>query len=112
MAARQRLGVKRRLVEAARNSDFVDRLGVEELLVLLPRRGADAALVAAERLRAAVAGEPVAGLSITVSAGVAGAGGRDLDLARLTADADDALYRAERARRDRVRAAEPAAHAA
>ena len=65
---------------------------------------------AAERLRAAVATEPVATadgarLDITVSVGVSRPPSPGAPLDALVAAADDALYAAKRAGRDRVRRA-------
>lgn len=94
-----------RLRHALRSSDLVYRFGGEEILVLLPGDGPHDALLAAERLRAAVAASPLAGLPVTVSAGVASAHGAEVDLRRLIEAADRALYAAKHAGRDRVCAA-------
>ncbi|WP_249381753.1 GGDEF domain-containing protein [Actinotalea sp. K2] len=100
--------VASRLVGAIRETDVVYRIGGEEFLVLLPGQGVEAAMTTAERLRAAVAASPVAGLTVTISAGVAGAYGGGVDLGRLTAEADRALYQAKNAGRNCVRSTDHA----
>lgn len=94
------------LAETFREVDVVARIGGEEFAVLLPSTDLPRAAVVAERLRAAVAAQVVhfdgARIRYTVSAGVAslddGDGGIDLLLKR----ADQALYAAKRAGRNRV----------
>jgi len=86
-----------------RAEDAVGRLGGEEFLVVLPDTGPFAAARTAERLRLAVAaaGGPV---PVTASVGWATlAPGEDPD--GLVRRADDALYEAKAAGRDRVRGA-------
>jgi diguanylate cyclase (GGDEF)-like protein len=91
-----------------RDNDLVARYGGEEFCVVVPGAGKDQARIAAERLRAAVAGlsEPHAfGTSgvVTVSVGVAaGSPAPVADPAELTKLADEALYEAKRAGRNRV----------
>jgi diguanylate cyclase (GGDEF)-like protein len=84
--------------------DLAYRLGGEEFLILLP--GSDLAQSAelAEQLRAAVAGDSVAGgLNVTMSFGVgASRHGEDFDYATVFKSADAALYRAKRKGRDQV----------
>jgi diguanylate cyclase (GGDEF)-like protein len=69
----------RRITDEARAIDSVGRVGGEEFAWLLPDASAEEALVAAERLRAAIAARPFAdGLRVTASIGVcdlAAAGG-------------------------------------
>jgi diguanylate cyclase (GGDEF)-like protein len=89
--------------------DLPARVGGEEFAVLLPQTAGQGALDTAERLRAAIAAQPIAhqgaALAVTTSVGVAWypdhAGG---DQALVQA-ADGALYAAKRAGRDRVRGA-------
>lgn len=98
----------RRLSGALRTSDRVARYGGEEFLAIAV--GADRAtgVEIAERLRAAVAGEPFAFagriIPITASFGVA-SGPAQGDGAALVAAADTALYAAKQAGRNRVTAA-------
>jgi diguanylate cyclase (GGDEF)-like protein len=82
--------------------DLAYRLGGEEFVVLVPGATEDEARGVAEKLRAAVRAEPIAGRQVTMSFGVAvsGAGGFDLDAHYARADA--ALYEAKRLGRDRV----------
>ncbi|MCU0755580.1 MAG: GGDEF domain-containing protein [Xanthomonadales bacterium] len=77
------------------------RYGGEEFAVLvqLPLAGAQAL---AESLRAGVAAQPLAGLPMTVSIGIAEWAGAPESLASALARADAALYRAKREGRNRV----------
>ncbi len=98
---------------AARPADLVARYGGEEFAILLPETSAAQALVIAERLRETVEklalphpSSPVAGW-VTLTAGVAGlVPGLGADPKALIAVADEALYRAKQAGRNRVLAAE------
>jgi two-component system cell cycle response regulator len=102
-----------RLRERVRREDLVGRWGGEEFVVALPETTPDAAAAVAEALRSAVSAEPIAGsdapLTVTVSIGVAGWVGEEID--HLVDRADRALYAAKAAGRDRV-VVEPAARAA
>ena len=95
------------LRQQVRESDVVGRFGGEEFTVLLPRTDDTGACRIAERLRASAARLSVAAagarISVTVSIGVAVLGQHGRDLFALLAAADDALYRAKDAGRDRVR---------
>jgi diguanylate cyclase (GGDEF)-like protein len=88
-----------------RSGDAVYRYGGEEFLVLLPEQSIESAVLAAERLRAAVqqlALPHPAGDVVTVSAGVAGLDDPSCDPAQVFELADQALYRAKAAGRNRV----------
>jgi diguanylate cyclase (GGDEF)-like protein len=91
-----------------RACDLPCRTGGEEFLVILPGTDLDGALIAAERLRARVAGERIGltgcEVSVTVSIGAAAARGPGCaNAARDLVDrADAALYAAKRAGRNRV----------
>ena len=98
--------VARAIKSAVREGDVVVRYGGEEFVVIAPATDGDGAVLAAERIRAAVAvtgSELVDGriVPLTISAGVASlvdeADGRGLFRA-----ADSALLAAKRAGRDRV----------
>jgi diguanylate cyclase (GGDEF)-like protein len=94
-----------RLRKALRAFDLAYRVGGEEFLVILPGADVPAAVELAEQLRAAVAAEPAAGLMITMSFGVAGSAGPDLEREGLLEEADTALYEAKARGRDHVVAA-------
>jgi diguanylate cyclase (GGDEF)-like protein len=93
------------LRDGARGGDAVYRYGGEEFLVLLPEQSADRALLAAERLRATVEAlalpHPGGGV-VTVSAGVSGLEEAGCSPEALFAAADQALYAAKAAGRNRV----------
>lgn len=107
--------VARRCREALRDRDLFARFGGEEFIALLSAPVIDEVPVAAERLRHAIAAEPitVAGVRIPVSISVGGAIGEALPggdqplLEELVARADEALYLAKTEGRNRVRMAEP-----
>ncbi|MDA0174313.1 diguanylate cyclase [Solirubrobacter taibaiensis] len=88
-----------RIAGAARAVDVVGRIGGEEFAWLLPGDAAAAALVAAQRLRAALRSSPLAGVEVTASMGVC-----DLrtahDADALLRRADEALYWAKAFGRD------------
>lgn len=98
----------KRLKDNVRPMDVVCRHGGEEFLVIMPGTPGDMACSAAERIRRSVAGEMFqideanVSLSITVSAGVATeeVGSKSSD--DLLKRADDALYKAKNAGRNRV----------
>lgn len=101
-------GVAARLRADSRIGDIVARYGGEEFMVILPHTPAAALEDLAERMRQAVQAQPVAlpdGVtSITVTASV-GAAQCEADTdtpASLIARADEALYAAKRAGRNRV----------
>ncbi len=85
-----------------RAEDHLGRLGGEEFLVVLPDTNADAAVHVAEKLRGEVARAP-ARVAVTVSIGVATWDGETPE--ELLRRADEALYAAKDAGRDRVMAA-------
>ncbi len=100
--------VARVLLRSVRKVDAVARYGGEEFCLVLPRTGKREALRVADDLRRAVAAtaiEPLPGapaLHVTLSVGVAAFPADAADVSALIARADEALYRAKRAGRDRV----------
>jgi diguanylate cyclase (GGDEF)-like protein len=86
-----------------RAEDLAYRLGGEEFVVLLPGGDLERAAALAERLRRAVGGRPVGGVTVTMSFGVAAtAPGERFEFAQVFARADAALYEAKRGGRNRV----------
>jgi diguanylate cyclase (GGDEF)-like protein len=93
------------LCEVLRDSDTVVRSGGEEFLVLMPGTDERAAAACCERIAAAIQRESwdqiAAGLTLTTSVGVSSA--RDhKDIEALMQLADERLYTAKRAGRDRI----------
>jgi diguanylate cyclase (GGDEF)-like protein len=95
-----------RATQLLRAQDVLGRFGGEEFVVLLPQTGIDGGLRIAERVRACMAESNANGLPhYTVSIGVAGLGSDHPDAMALLDAADQAMYRAKRAGRNRVLAA-------
>ena len=97
--------VARLLADHVRSGDVVVRTGGEEFAVLMPRSGREEAGACCERLRAEISAAPwyevAPGLAVTASIGVASAAGCP-DVGDLERVADERLYAAKRAGRDRV----------
>ena len=97
-----------RLGSNVRPSDFACRLGGEEFIVIMPRTTGDIACLAAERLRRSICAAPFSApglaqsLDITVSIGVACSEVADDTPEALLKRADEGLYEAKRAGRNRV----------
>jgi diguanylate cyclase (GGDEF)-like protein len=99
------------LRETLRESDVAGRWGGEEFLLLLPGADEEGAAHLAERVRFALAERSLPSapdLRVTASFGVAEFAGHP-SAEQLVAAADDALYRAKRAGKDRVERTAPAA---
>jgi diguanylate cyclase (GGDEF)-like protein len=91
-----------RLRANLRSSDVAYRVGGEEFVVLLPGRDSAAAERVAERIRRSVESAPLAGLPVTLSAGVVCTQAESHTLAEVLREADAALYAAKKAGRNRV----------
>jgi len=86
-----------------RTFELVYRMGGEEFLILLPGMAEWEGENVAQQLRLAINGlESADGAEITASFGVSGGEGEEIDFERLYRRADQALYEAKRAGRDRV----------
>lgn len=101
-----------RLQTAARDTDLVARFGGEEFVVLLMESDVTAAVSYAERTRALIAASPVvaesgAQVRVTVSLGCTVLSASDRDVQDAIDRADDALYGAKAAGRNRVRVSLP-----
>ena len=98
-----------RLVTNMRAVDLVSRYGGEEFMIAMPNTSADAALLAADRVRGLIAGTPIfvdgQALRITTSAGVAEIHNGE-QLRDIFKRADQALYSAKQAGRNKVLSAE------
>lgn len=99
--------VAERISATVRAEDLFARYGGEEFAVLLREASGPQALIAAERLRSAIADRPIVvdgqPLPVTISVGVAILGQGDTDRPESLIDAADrALYRAKREGRNRV----------
>lgn len=94
------------LSQNVRSADLVFRMGGEEFLILFPRNSLAEASVSAERCRTvvpeAVTVHAASGESITISVGLAEKGPSMQAVDDLLKAADDALYAAKRAGRNRV----------
>ena len=89
------------LATAGRELDLPARYGGEEFAVLLPGCPAEEAMRVAERLRAGIAGDDCP-LPITASVGLAAIHRNAMDGESLVKAADEALYAAKEAGRDRT----------
>jgi two-component system cell cycle response regulator len=96
--------VARRLADAVRGGDELARWGGDEFVVLLPNTDRAGIVRAAERLRAAVAGAPVAlgGADVDVTISVGWAHWAGDTASDLLLRADRALYAAKAAGRDTI----------
>jgi diguanylate cyclase (GGDEF)-like protein len=103
--------------EAVRKDDIFGRFGGEEFLLIMPHTASNQALAAAEKIRALLASHPFAFADkqplkmISISGGVAEYPQQGLDKDSLLHAADEALYEAKRAGRNRVLPARAAAAA-
>jgi diguanylate cyclase (GGDEF)-like protein len=92
--------------ETIRTNDYAARYGGEEFILILPEIGPDAGVQAAERIRKRVAKEKLGGKketrSVKVSIGVASFPEHAEEAEPLIQKADEALYKAKQAGRNRV----------
>jgi diguanylate cyclase (GGDEF)-like protein len=98
--------IARRLGSCIRASDEVGRYGGEEFLIVLTDCAGHIALSRAEQFRKTIESEPISfpqgELHVTCSFGVSWTKEGIYDRAELVREADDALYRAKQAGRNRV----------
>jgi diguanylate cyclase (GGDEF)-like protein len=109
--------VAERLQSAARDTDLVARFGGEEFVVLLMESDVTAAVSYAERTRGLISAAPVttddgAQVRVTISLGCTILNAADRDVQDAIDRADDALYGAKAAGRNRVRVSLPSGAAA
>jgi two-component system, sensor histidine kinase LadS len=96
------------ILEAARKTDISARYGGEEFIILMKETDCSSAYAIAEQLRYLVENSPVqsgeALIKLTISVGVAGRESREIveNLDQLISLADQAMYRAKNAGRNRV----------
>jgi diguanylate cyclase (GGDEF)-like protein/PAS domain S-box-containing protein len=94
------------LMRTLRRSDLAGRLGGEEFAVLLPDTSEEQGVLLAERLRVSIAESsvttPAGDIFFTASMGLTILDGTDQDIDTALDRADDALYRAKEAGRNRV----------
>lgn len=98
--------------QCLREADLPARLGGEEFVVMLPETPLANAMEAAERIRQAIEQEPPVifegnSISVTASVGVAMLNMGSNDIQSIIQQADDALYQAKHAGRNRVVSAVP-----
>lgn len=94
------------LAAAKRGTDSLGRIGGEEFVLLLPQTTRAAAFVVAERVRVTVAAESIAAhtslVAVTLSAGVTEVTHADSSFEEVLHRADQLLYQAKAAGRNRV----------
>ena len=95
------------IADNVRGSDLFGRYGGEEFMLILPETAPDEAAVLAEKLRSTVMAEPmtIAGkqsIQVTISAGIAGDVGSQLQVDALVDHADAAMYAAKSLGRNRT----------
>ena len=93
--------------KALRSFELAYRVGGEEFVVLLPGLDVRQGFEVASRLRESIEGARPGGLDLTMSVGVAAAAGTQVSGKPLFRAADEALYRAKAAGRNRVEVTRP-----
>jgi diguanylate cyclase (GGDEF)-like protein len=95
-----------RTLQVVRPYDIVGRYGGEEFLVVLPHAGCDETYTVSERIRRKLRETPVSALGIacriTASFGITCVTGEEAELADILRRADEGLYKAKRAGKDRT----------
>ncbi len=103
------LAIARNLRQLSRASDVVARVGGDDFLLVLPHTPLDAARTLAERIRDSIGATPLSidrhALPVTLSLGVACITG-EVDLDKLSREADRALFLAKRGGSNRVASVE------
>lgn len=94
-----------RIRDEVRTADALYRVGGEEFVVLLASTDMEVGCDVAERIRAAIEREPVGGLPVTISLGVASALGAEFRYTEVFGHADAALLSAKQGGRNRIAAA-------
>lgn len=94
--------VSDRLKNSIRTYDILGRYGGEEFMMVLPESGMEVTKILAERIRSTIRETPVRGLNITISLGAACMEDKDKSIDDIIKRADDGLYKAKNAGRDRV----------
>ncbi|MGK2953518.1 MAG: diguanylate cyclase [Thiobacillus sp.] len=96
---------------SARREESVCRIGGEEFLVICPNTDLKSAMLSAERLRANLGEKPIAigqtESTLTISIGVSARQADTADIDALVRSADQALYAAKEAGRNRICAQQP-----
>jgi len=95
------------ITDNIRPSDLFGRYGGEEFMLILPETAPDEAVEVAERLRVAVAQTPLLiarqqSTTVTISVGIAGGRGSELQIDALVDQADAAMYAAKSLGRNRT----------
>lgn len=107
--------VTNRIVSCLRSADLPCRFGGDEFAILLPETGSEDAIEVAERIRLAVASDPVKmdnqNISVSASIGIATFDAeRTSDWEQLLDEADQALYRAKAEGRNQIAMAASSKH--
>lgn len=96
------IGAAERIRDEVRVADALYRVGGEEFVVLLAATQVGAGFDVAERIREAIEREPINGVPVTISVGVATAAGDAFRYTEVFGRADAALLEAKNAGRNRV----------